>query len=334
MNSQLSEKQLREFTLPRKESFTRYRFIIAYISFIVVLLIVWFVFKRKLSLNDLLNKSGILPDNGTKIPSLQRITTFTPRRKNGDGILVNTTAGDPRLNTHPWNKFLTDVTDQANCSSCWAFATADMLRDRYGVFSGDIIPQLSAQSLLDAANSPLNRISGCEKLDKCQCGEIPAYALELARLFGIRTSDCMPYRAKNANVLPGNSHSLCETSPNCFYEGSNINTSCVKYNFKSIFSIATERDASKELANNGTLMAVIGISKWFSQNVYKSGVLDPPPNQKYEGWHAVCLVGETSDAWVIRNSWGTSVHTKGFFKLKKYVNALNIGQFGFFGGYF
>jgi hypothetical protein len=328
--------------MERMESPTRWRFIIAFVFFVLIVALLFLAFKQKETLEDLLKKCGILPATDGMDDGLTKLNNTLPRRIDGSLLLVTTLVGDPRENGHPWKQLLTNVSNQKDCSSCWAFAVADMVRDRYCIYKGEIIANLSAQSLLDAAKDPKGRISACKSLDKCQCGEFPGYALDLARVYGVAEESCDPYRASNANLLPGSTHRLCQTAPNCFYTDSSTNDTCKRYNFKSIFVIDSEEKASLELKNNGTLMTVIGISDWFYKNQYKKGVLKPPAtmilsaanNYKYDALHAVCIVGETNNAWVIRNSWGTSIHDKGFFLLQKKVNALGMMNFGFYGGYF
>lgn len=55
-----------------------------------------------------------------------------------------------------------------------------------------------------------------------------------------------------------------------------------------------------------------------SWNRYKSGFLDTCyPDTHY--LHAVVILGYTSEAWLLKNSWGTGWGENGYFKIKRGV---------------
>ena len=321
---------------------TRYRFVAFFVVLVVVVLVgVWFAVgadsDNRWSLKRMLALSGVLREDEVEYSHDVRVLTdSSPKRAEGVAVrLPGRLVGDPRDSDHPWHELMAPVRHQKQCNACWAFAIAGMMQDRKSLYENSLQPELSPQSLLDYVDSPDGRISGCRDMDKCQCGEIPGYAMMMAREFGLTTVDCQEYRAGNANMLLGHNHAMCD-SPNCFYPEKYRSECDRRYRFKTVFAIESEKDALEELRNNGTLMAVIGILSGFAPKADK--VFDTSKDS-YKGYHAVCVVGAGEHQgvpyWLIRNSWGDKWCDEGYFMLRRGSNALGIGKvFPFFGGYF
>ena len=325
----------------QRAHWTRYRYFKTLLVMLLLgLLAVGLVFtgKRVFTMAEALAMSGIaVPDSIADDTVLPILSNSVPQR--ADGVQVQTTTG----RTGP-------VVHQKLCSSCWAFALACMLADRHAVFNGvdpRVAPQMSPQSLLDAANSPGNRIAACysQGLNKCQCGESPFYASSLAVEHGMLPEGCVEYRAGKVSQARRHEEGQCfeagDEHKNCFYLSNYHYDPCDEgyLKFKSVQVSRSERIALQELLNNGTVMCVIGITHWFKD--YTDGVIEKRSNEEdaITGWHAVCLVGYEEDndggVWRVKNSWGSGWGENGYFRMRYGENVLCVSSvFPFFFGFF
>ena len=235
---------------------------------------------------------------------------------------------------HPWYGLVNGrAPQQGTCGSCASFAVAYMLSDRYSISENEEV-NLSPQSVLDSLVD--NSWGTCDgHQNKCNCGTSVRNSLDVCITTGVAVSSSCdtPYRASrfltNFSIEKNEQNNRCP-SPNCFYRDRHVDPSCRVVKARDWKFTKSEEEAEEILRKTGTLTAGIRITRWFHNNVLNKEVLNPPSDEgEVYGYHAVCIVGVTSNYWIVRNSWGTSVHTKGFFRLKKGVNALRITDIGF-----
>lgn len=249
---------------------------------------------------------------------------------------------DPRSHNHPWYELIMNTPyNQGSCGSCASFATATMLADRYNVHqytngNNNSKLRLSPQSLLDALDTPSHCGSDLPPYNKCKCGEAASRVLDKAKTHGgaplVDQCELSEYRAGNFKSSRTVEENDCP-EPNCFFPASKTSdcaniVKCRYWRFTN-----SEVQAEEVLRKTGTLVTIITTSDWFNNNKRSKEVLNPPPkNQQGRilGGHMVCIIGVTRSYWIIRNSWGDSYHTKGFFRLKKGVNALELATNGIF----
>ena len=175
----------------------------------------------------------------------------------------------------PW---ITTVQDQDGCESCWAFcATAvveSMARIEHFVWSkrseGDVHDGMGA---------------------KCANGGDPAAALNWIAANGICDPACYPWRTNDPPYTPTPDRGGRTVKISPHVELGNID------------------DQKKWLDTVGPLGVTFSVYHDFDG--YASGVYIKGPTSStnyFRGYHCVCVVGydDTKQAWLMKNSWGTS----------------------------
>lgn len=292
--------------------------------------------------------TGLVPRKSMKVEEIKN-DTYELTHEEREEIRVRSVDFDPRDPSHPWyGRILQTVENQYYCGSCVSFATAHMLADRYNLLtmsSNQPRVRVSPQSLLNAYPTPAcnehcDARCNRENLNnsKCQCGTDVLTIQEACINAGVLIedgNDCtLPYTASSKNgvrVPPLDNH---RANP----EGCPANNMRIRISDRGLVRTNDEVMAERQLRLKGTLCAIIEVPPFLYQHQKSQEVLEPPapgsdPNRYPKGphgLHMVCVVGATRNAWIIRNSWGPEVHEKGFFRLKKNVNALRIADWGFF----
>merc|ERR1711936_821077 len=199
---------------------------------------------------------------------------------------------------------VTDVRDQGQCGSCWAFASAATL-SAYGKIndpSHDLVT-LSTQHIVSCTPNPL----------KCggtggRMGSVEPLAYTYASLFGIVTEDDYPYASGS-----GGNDDVCE------FDATTTDAAVMTMGFETL----PHNDAAalmNHLATKGPLSASVAASDW---SAYRGGVFDGCDyDSNMVVNHAVTLVGygtdpSEGDFWLIKNSWGTSWGEDGYIRLRR-----------------
>lgn len=233
---------------------------------------------------------------------------------------------------HPWHQYvIREPSNQRACGSCASFATAHMLADRMSIKNKTKV-ELNPQTLLDALHEP-----SCDNkhANKCTCGFTASDVCQTAVDHGVGKCE-EAYRASRFDVKhsvkDNESMGNCTMKPNCFYTAHHPpGSDCSAVRAKRWRFTTSEREAEEILRKTGTLVCLVAISNWFYEQQGNTDILNPPPNVGDDfGYHMICVVGVGSSYWLMRNSWGASVHKNGFFKLKKGKDALGIATNGFF----
>jgi len=174
------------------------------------------------------------------------------------------------------------VKNQQQCGSCWAFASTAVAESQVGIFTGGNVADISEQQVLSCSNSR----STCN-------GGYPPDALNYAINTGLIVDSRDKYTASDAA---------------CGYSAPS------DYSFQKTGTVASNKDAILSALNTygPILVTVYADDAW---QKYRGGVLS---NSTYTTTnHAVTLVGYDggADAWIIKNSWGTSWGEKGFIRI-------------------
>lgn len=109
-----------------------------------------------------------------------------------------------------------EVRDQANCGSCWAFATVEAISDRYCIHTGDASIRISSEDLLSCCGFTCG--FGCN-------GGFPASAWGYWVRSGLSSGDlyqddsyCKPYSLKPCDHHVSGKYGPCEgdaPTPKC-----------------------------------------------------------------------------------------------------------------------
>jgi len=180
------------------------------------------------------------------------------------------------------------VKDQAQCGSCWAFATVGALESyHYLQYGGDML-SFSEQQVIDCNRDPN---MGCK-------GGSPYTVFQYSSTYGLQLESDYPYLEYQQST--------------CYYQKSkayqiNMGYSFVESNSKDMLKNA--------LAITPTVVAVEADQTIFQ--LYKSGVISYGCGAEID--HAVLAVGfgivDGTEAFIVKNSWGTSWGINGYFYL-------------------
>merc|ERR1712013_162012 len=211
-----------------------------------------------------------------------------------------------------WRKegVITDVKNQGQCGSCWAFATTAMIESYAGIAMNGSTPILSSQQITSCTPNPLR----CGGTGGCM-GSIEPLAFTYASMFGIVTEEEYPYTSGDPT---SNDDQVCD------FDATKTDVSLITMGFETL----PHNDAlavMDHLANKGPLAASVAASDW---GLYSGGVFDGCDyDSNIAVNHAVLLMGygtddDGQDYWLIQNSWGehwgdVAGGTPGFIKLRR-----------------
>jgi C1A family cysteine protease len=176
------------------------------------------------------------------------------------------------------------VRNQGGCGSCWAFAAVAALEGATKVSKGSL-PTLSEQHLVDCSTSAGNH--GCG-------GGLPSNALNWA--------------SRNGGVCTGSSYPYKGADGRC-------NTQCTKGATTGGAQGVSSSDAGMTGAINGRPVAVAIVASGRDFQNYRSGVFAGPCPGNLD--HAVTAVGWNDQAYIVRNSWGSSWGQGGYIQMKR-----------------
>ncbi|XP_023233485.1 cathepsin L1-like [Centruroides sculpturatus] len=195
---------------------------------------------------------------------------------------------------------VTEVKNQKQCGSCWAFSTTGALEGQHKKKTGRLV-SLSEQNLIDCTLNEGNY--GCS-------GGFYDHAFEYVKNNGgIDTERSYPYEAKEDK---------------CRFKRQNIGATCM--GFVSL-PPGDEEILKQAVATIGPISVGIDGSTWSFQ-LYKEGIYDDDNCSNEHIDHAVLVVGygteNGKDYWLVKNSWGTSWGMQGYVKMARNKNQCGI----------
>lgn len=190
-----------------------------------------------------------------------------------------------------------EIRNQGNCSASFAFASTSIFNDRVCTENND------AQIFKASPQHPL----ACDKASSkgCQGGYLTG-ALDLGRLAGFVSEECLPFDADKADE--------CESA---------LISKCKRYNVGDYCVLEGASEIKTQITATGTVAAMIQVTKEFL--IYKEGIYDESlSDYKLEGLHAVKIIGwdinsSGTEYWIIENSWGDSWGQGGVGFVKMHV---------------
>ncbi|XP_078698624.1 cathepsin L-like peptidase [Branchiostoma floridae x Branchiostoma belcheri] len=191
---------------------------------------------------------------------------------------------------------VTDIKDQGQCGSCWAFSTTGSLEGQHAKATGTLV-SLSEQNLMDCSRKEGNK--GCEGGDMDQAFQ---YIIQNK---GIDTEQCYPYHAKNHRCKFDNS--CIGATMSSFTDVTSGDEDALKQATFSIGPISVGIDASHQ-----------------SFQFYSSGVYNEFECSSTKLDHGVLVVGygtyHSKDYWLVKNSWGTVWGNQGYIMMTRNKN--------------
>lgn len=185
--------------------------------------------------------------------------------------------------------YVTAVTNQKTCGSCWAFATAAALESQMLITENKTL-NLSEQTLVS-----------CSGAGNCYAGGYIELASDYIVSSGLPQEKCLPYQ---------NSDWWCrlECDPVKRYRISKWE--------QITWDMGTVDALKNGLYSKGPLAALMGVYSDF--NYYTGGVYTTTANWWEEpGWHAILIVGydDANQCFIAKNSWGKNWGESGFFRI-------------------
>ncbi|XP_037624554.1 pro-cathepsin H [Sebastes umbrosus] len=199
-----------------------------------------------------------------------------------------------------WRKkgnYVTDVKNQGPCGSCWTFSTTGCLESVTAIATGKLVP-LSEQQLVDCANDFNNH--GCN-------GGLPSQAFEYIMYNkGLMTEKDYPYTAFGA---------VCVYKPELAAAFVKEVVNITAYDeMGMVDAVATRNPVSLAFEVTSDFMQ-------YSQGVYTSTECHQTTDKVN---HAVLAVGYGQENgtpyWIVKNSWGSSWGTGGYFFIERGKN--------------
>jgi len=194
---------------------------------------------------------------------------------------------------------VTPPKDQAQCGSCWSFATAEVLESAWAIKTG-VLPTLSEQQILDCTPNP----DQCGGTGGCEGGTAELAYARIIELGGLTSETLYPY------VSGGGRDYTCKSPiPNPVAKLQNY-TKLPENEYEPLLTA---------VATVGPIAISVDAGAW---GRYSHGVFDGCNQKNPDIDHAVVLVGYGTDAqlgdyWLVRNSWGTTWGENGYIRLKR-----------------
>eukprot|EP00416_Gambierdiscus_australes_P028040 CAMPEP_0171065478 /NCGR_PEP_ID=MMETSP0766_2-20121228/6867_1 /TAXON_ID=439317 /ORGANISM="Gambierdiscus australes, Strain CAWD 149" /LENGTH=319 /DNA_ID=CAMNT_0011521583 /DNA_START=111 /DNA_END=1070 /DNA_ORIENTATION=- len=191
---------------------------------------------------------------------------------------------------------------QGNCGSCWAISAVEAVEAQLQR-SGVLVPQLSAQALVDCVPNPQHcgGSGGCDGAT----GEL-AYAF--MRDHGIPLESDLQYTARTA------------ACPQAGLEGAWHATRRARVGGWSQLPSNQADPLKAALVSEGPVVVAVDGNNWFN---YDNGVFDSCDKDATLG-HAVLAKGYGEDIgkkyWLIQNSWGSDWGEQGHIRLVMHDN--------------
>jgi len=193
---------------------------------------------------------------------------------------------------------VTQVKNQGQCGSCWAFSTTGGIEGAWAL-SGQPLTSLSEQMLVD-----------CDTNDNgCQGGLMPnAFDFLIDNYAGQIVTEAT-YR-----YVSGRTQQSGECRKN-----THISVGARIHSYRNIAQ--DEDELAAQLIAHGPVSIAVDATAF---QMYSGGVMSYCNNQQLD--HGVLAVGVTPDYWIVKNSWGPQWGESGYIRIQRGVDECLIAE--------
>ncbi|CAH1401289.1 unnamed protein product [Nezara viridula] len=185
---------------------------------------------------------------------------------------------------------VTEVKNQGQCGSCYAFSATGSLEAQHFIKTGKLV-SLSEQNIVDCSGPQRNR--GCK-------GGNMMNSFRYIMQHGIDTEKFYPYEGKEGT---------------CRFQISEVGATVTGYGSIDPF----EEALKAAVVDIGPISVGIHVSKNFFQ--YKTGIFQEDNCDPYDLNHAVLVVGYgidgDQDYWLVKNSWDKTWGEDGYIRMAR-----------------
>jgi len=204
----------------------------------------------------------------------------------------------------------TPVYNQGQCGSCWAFSTTEQIESMW------YLKHKSGSSNVQIQQLSMQQIVDCDKKDGdegCNGGDtVTAYAY-VQRVGGLDSYGSFPYTGEDGK---------------CTFETSDIKADISGWSYVTDNVTKNETQMLYYVGTTGPISICVDAASW---QLYFGGIIKYVCGQNLD--HCVQLTGygtekviETTDYWVIRNSWGADWGESGFLKVERNKNLCGVAD--------
>jgi len=230
------------------------------------------------------------------------IKNFTSPKIRGEQINVARPLrqANPLPTSYTWvsKGATTPVYNQGQCGSCWAFSTTESI-ESMNFLAGNPLTSLSMQQIVDCDTSD----------DGCNGGDPPTAYQYVMSAGGLETYANYPYTAQDGQ---------------CQFQASLISQSISSWQY--VTQSQNENQMQQFTYSSGPPSVCVDASTWDSYNggVYTSQDCGTQLDHCVQivGWDVV----SGTNAWVVRNSWGTGWGYSGYLYVAIGQDACGIAQ--------
>jgi len=203
---------------------------------------------------------------------------------------------------------VTDVKDQGQCGSCWAFSATEEIESMWFLSNGSL-PILSPEQIVD-----------CDTVDQgCNGGDTVTAYQYVEQAGGLETDSDYPYT--EGGDCNADSSEFVASISGFNYATPPCTDSCDSQD---------EDTLQSNLASTGPVSICVDAEIW---QTYSGGVIEPSDGCDYDYTsldHCVQLVGydqdDTGTYWIVRNSWNTDWGDNGYIYLRRGGNVCGVAD--------